>query len=611
MPRTMPPVSRLSRDLAKKKKARSESPLKDRLLHPESPENKSGKSSMRPSMEPVMPSYASSERRGSNSILADIKGIKGAFATEVTGTKEKMRGSVTDFVSHGRNIFLADRLASPVTSGDCHAREFGTLHFTLEGAQGLLEGETLRGQKKPRGRNPYCTVRMGRGEIVRTAAVTNTTEPHWDAKMSFKLSRSDVDLRVEVHDDAASGANKLLGHVSLPVRDLHPGSGRQRGWIPLAPPSEAAGAAGGLSVSAELNDFISTKHFWSFVYPLPAPAAPLPEFDLEAVYASMMKLTDLILFRCFESISDILFWVDPLRSLFVLLAWNALAPWLSHWPALFCFWLACYMCSWWIRRIPESKAIPLDEPDEGVHRSFLHKVTRSVKKVPKKLIGAGSAAVKAVPGHVRAAPSQVVEVGEKAIRAPRWLMHEVLRDRSDSDWPPGSTAPLLRRERRHSAPDETTTLSEFEWAEDMDIEEEARLGAAVRRLCFLLPGAWKDRVRIVQPQLKQAADFFQTVSDLFTWRHKQSSSALAILLLLAAVLELIPLYYVVMFVGTIGLLAKSFLASFVPGLIAYVRWKLASRRAVLPWGIAETYSTSWNANTGTTGTHSPRAPESV
>merc|ERR1719188_2018479 len=64
-------------------------------------------------------------------------------------------------------------------------------------------------------------------------------------------------------------------------------------------------------------------------------------------------------------------------------------------------------------------------------------------------------------------------------------------------------------------------------------DDEAQLGAAVGRLCFVLPRGVKDLCQSLQPVLRTVADLLQQVHDIFTNRHAASPAVAVVLVALA------------------------------------------------------------------------------
>jgi len=431
-----------------------------------------------------------------------------------------------------------DALAGSVPTGDDKHREFGTLQVCVREAKGLLAADfALVGKKSS---DPYCLLRLDHGPQVRTRTVSATLEPRWDASISFRLSRMDAVLRVEVWDEDKVGADDPIGFLELPIGEaVSATKGSFSGWVPLilpeaeSLPGETApqpGAAGALFLEVSVENVESFKHYLAYVAPLPRPPKPLPPFDIDAVYGPAMHIVDLIWSRFISPILTwllgIIFWSRPMHSLVALVAWNVGARhFLQHYPAFLPLGLAIFMFS--------SLA-----PSPGL-----------AKEVP---------AVKEVP------------------RQRKKLTHA----KTDGSLSTGEAA-------------EEDTSAGGDVPADGDEYDEAQLGSAVQRLCFVVPRSVKELCRGLQPVLRTVADGLQMVHDIFVWDHGASPAVAAGLLAFSGLCEVLPFDILLMLVGSLVLIACSPVIPAITGTIAYSR----RRRSGQPeaWEMHADYNEAWSS----------------
>jgi len=122
--------------------------------------------------------------------------------------------------------------------------------------------------------------------------------------------------------------------------------------------------------------------------------------------------------------------------------------------------------------------------------------------------------------------------------------------------------------------------------------DEAQLGSAVQKLCFVLPGSVKDTCRGLQPLLRTAADAVQMIHDIFVWDH-DASPVVAIALLLWAVLsEVLRFDILLMLMGSSILLACSPLLPALSGFTAYLSL-LRAKAQPKEWEMRDEYEEEW------------------
>jgi len=130
---------------------------------------------------------------------------------------------------------------------------------------------------------------------------------------------------------------------------------------------------------------------------------------------------------------------------------------------------------------------------------------------------------------------------------------------------------------------------------DGDEYDEAQLGSAVQRLCFVLPRWVKEQelCRGLQPVLRTVADGLQMVHDIFVWDHGASPAVAAGLLAVSGLCEVLPFDVLLMLVGSLVLIACSPVIPAITGTIAYAR----RRRSGQPeaWEMHTDYNEAWSS----------------
>ncbi|CAE7765811.1 MCTP2, partial [Symbiodinium sp. CCMP2456] len=124
-------------------------------------------------------------------------------------------------------------------SYDDKKHEFGTLRVRIIEAKGLLAADYGLMNKSS---DPYCLVNAGHSVQVRTHTVSATLEPRWDTTLSFRLSRPDDVLHLEVWDEDTTSRDDAIGFLDLPLSQvpLSSSSAPLRGWVPLCRPEAQA-----------------------------------------------------------------------------------------------------------------------------------------------------------------------------------------------------------------------------------------------------------------------------------------------------------------------------------------------------------------------------------
>lgn len=290
-------------------------------------------------------------------------------------------------------------------------------------------------------------------------------------------------------------------------------------------------------MEVSLRDIQPTPHLWAYTAPLPQAPAPLPVFEIDAVYGPCMHIVDLIWTHCISPILfwllGIIFWSKPLQSLAALVAWNVGARWfLSHYPACAPLGLALYMISFW--QFPPSG----DGDDSPKAEKINAGALRREKTSPALLQSQGTAHEAATASTSEAQP------------------HATEQEHQDY--------------------------------------EESQLGSAVQRLCFVLPKWLKDMLRGLQPTLRSTADGLQMVHDIFVWDHAASPYVAAGLLGLAALCELLRFDVLLMLIGSTILLVCSPLIPAITGTLAYFRWTRAKGQP-LAWEMVAGYDEAWSS----------------
>jgi len=425
-------------------------------------------------------------------------------------------------------------------SYDDKKHEFGTLKVRIIEAKGLLAADYGLMNKSS---DPYCLVTAGHSVQVRTHTVSATLEPRWDTTLSFRLSRPDDILHLEVWDEDTTSRDDAIGFLDLPLSQvpLSSSSAPLRGWVPLCRPEAQAlpgevvnlpaKGAGAVLLQVQLVDVEQFKLFKAFAAPFPAVPQPPPPFDVDAVYGPAMHLVDLLWTRFFSPILfwllDLIFWTSPIRSLVALILWNLGARYgLPHYPALPPFGLLCFMVYNRLKREKEPEVQEQAQPPLRRHRSLLRK--KSAPALPE----------------------------EDAVHP---------------------QPPLSRQDSA--------------LAKDYD---EAQLGSAVQRLCFVLPSSIKDLCRGLQPLLRTVADGLQMVHDIFEWEHSASPAAAIVLIVCTVVSEVLRFDILLMLIGSAVLLVCSPLVPAVSGTIGFLSYRTAQGRPKV-WGMQDEYNEEWSS----------------
>eukprot|EP00930_Biecheleria_cincta_P048482 TRINITY_DN33778_c0_g1_i1.p1 TRINITY_DN33778_c0_g1~~TRINITY_DN33778_c0_g1_i1.p1 ORF type:complete len:599 (+),score=68.62 TRINITY_DN33778_c0_g1_i1:109-1905(+) len=442
-----------------------------------------------------------------------------------------------------------------VPSGDDRQREFGTLQVQVIEAKGLVAADfNLVGKNSS---DPYCVLQVyhghNNGPKVRTKTIKVTLEPRWNATFSFRISRPNSVLRLEVWDADKLDKDDIIGILELPLAEVPGCSGSQplRGWVPLRLPEaqnlpgestpRPARGAGAVLIEVSLRDVQPASHLWAYASPLPQAPAPLPRFDIDAVYGPIMHMVDLLWTRCISPILfwllGIIFWSQPLHSLAALVAWNVGARWfLSHYPACAPLGLALYMFSF-------SQFSSQGDCDDS---------PKAEKKSARTLV------------RQKTSPA-LLESEDSA--------HQAATTTSASGAQPQDMGSKLQEHEEY---------------------EESQLGSAVQKLAFVLPRWLKDMLRGFQPTLRSTADGLQMVHDIFVWDHDASPYVAVGLLCFAVLCELLRFDVLLMLVGSVILLAFSPLMPAVTGTIAYLHWTRAKGQPHA-WEMAYNYDEAWSS----------------
>jgi len=450
----------------------------------------------------------------------------------------------------GRRTLTAERLAKPVAAAAGEAWcELGVVRVRVLEARGLLAADqNIVGQKSFS--DPYCTLRMDGGEIVRTRTIASTLEPRWNTCVDFVIGRAEPVLSLELWDADTISADDPLGSVRLRLGDLQPDFPPHRGWVQLTPPDWAedhTGAAGAVLLEVQLIELRPMQHLVAHLAPAPPAPEPDPRFDINAVYGPLMKIVDLVVFGLICPVvffvMDLIFWTNPLHSVLALIVWNVTAGhYLEHVPAAWFAGLAMYVLSWRGHKQPsDAKSQMSNAPTEDLDPPEQPPVTSSRSQGPP-----------------RAASSKPPERAES-------------------------------KEGSASLPARSPSQEE---------QKEEHLGGFAQRLAVVLPASIKDKCRRKQNTLRTAADACQMVHDLFTWRHSGSPALAGVLSALAALCELLPYSTVLMGFGTLALLACSPVLTAAQGLVHYCRWRAirhAGYQQPSEWGMEDDYRPEWSS----------------
>jgi len=445
---------------------------------------------------------------------------------------------------------------NPLPSRDEKRREFGTLQVRVIEAKGLLAADYGLMNKSS---DPYCLLSVAHGVQVRTHTVSATLEPRWDTVISFRLARPDATLHLEVWDEDPVSADDAIGFLDLDLSQVPIAGGSQpvRGWVPLFRPEEqplpgevldhAATGAGAVLLEMQLVDVEPLKHLKSFTAPLPPIPHPPPPFDIDAVYGPAMHLLDLLWTRFF---SPILFWLLDLI-----------------------FWTS-----------PTRSFIALVAWNLGARYGLRHYPA---------LPPLGLLVFMASYRLCRPAAQEEEKVDVKLPR--RSLLRR------------GSSPAILEDREATNEESAQPMVTRQDSKQDYD---EAQLGSAVQRLCFVLPSSIKDLCRGLQPVLRMTADGLQMVHDIFVWEHAASPAVACVLLVCAAISEVLRFDILLMVIGSGVLLACSPLVPAVSGSVAYLRLRAASGRPKA-WDIRDEYEEAWSSKdyrsaTATTSASLPR-----
>lgn len=433
----------------------------------------------------------------------------------------------------GRETVQAEHLNGTLTSGDAESREFGTLEVGVIEARGLLAADTNLVGAKTKS-DPYCLVRVGNGPGIKTRTINGTLDPRWDTGLSFRVSRPNATLDLKVFDEDLLSADDLIGSVKVPLGPLHPTDRPFRSWFPLVPPEGEDGPAGAVLLELRFRDVRPMKHLLSYVAPLPPVPPPLPDFDIDAVYGPLMHIIDLLWNRLS---SPVLFFVlDLIFWARPVRSITALVLWNLSSRYLLAHWPAMALMGLALYSLSHRKSQPVVGQAQGQGQATKSKTLGRQKTAP---IDAGSGGTSANGAEADSVESNGVSVAD----------------------------------------------------------DEAQLGAAIQRLCFVLPRWLKELCRSLAPTLRTAADGLQTVRDLFKWNHSGSPGLVGGLVAGALVCEALSLSTVLMVVGSTVLLACSPIASVVGGLSSYAGWVLGNRCSGPPvcWNSSTEYQAEWSS----------------
>eukprot|EP00741_Cyanophora_paradoxa_P024084 tig00021726_g23259.t1 len=82
-----------------------------------------------------------------------------------------------------------------------------------------------------RSSDPYCVLKIEEQQS-KTPTIQKNLNPVWNAKFSFRLSKPDSLLRIEVFDEDAVGKHDFMGSADISVAELRDGEVKDQ-WLPL------------------------------------------------------------------------------------------------------------------------------------------------------------------------------------------------------------------------------------------------------------------------------------------------------------------------------------------------------------------------------------------
>jgi len=419
-----------------------------------------------------------------------------------------------------------------VPSGDDH-REFATLQVRVIEAKGLLAADYNLVSKKSS--DPYCLLRVGHGLQVRTCTVSATLEPRWDVTTEFRVSRVDSSLHLEVWDEDTATKDDALGFLDLPLSKV-PLTQSFLGWVPLRPPE---------------------------AQPLPGEdARKTPAKGAGAVLLEVQML-DVNPVRRFQA------FVSPMPPV---------PPPLPHFDIDAVYGPAMHLEDLiWTRFLSPILCWTLD-------LIFWTKPSRTLLALVLWNLGA-----KYCLRHYPA----FFPLGLFCFM----LSHYFHGDNDQAHTGHSTKRPTLVRKRTAPAiledSQEDNQHSALTRQDSRHVDyDEAQLGSAVQKLCFVLPGSVKDTCRGLQPLLRTAADAVQMIHDIFVWDH-DASPVVAIALLLWAVLsEVLRFDILLMLMGSSILLACSPLLPALSGFTAYLSL-LRAKAQPKEWEMRDEYEEEW------------------
>eukprot|EP00437_Effrenium_voratum_P019755 CAMPEP_0181454416 /NCGR_PEP_ID=MMETSP1110-20121109/30226_1 /TAXON_ID=174948 /ORGANISM="Symbiodinium sp., Strain CCMP421" /LENGTH=577 /DNA_ID=CAMNT_0023578759 /DNA_START=42 /DNA_END=1775 /DNA_ORIENTATION=+ len=421
----------------------------------------------------------------------------------------------------------------PVPSGDDPQREFATLEVRVIEAKGLLAADFNLVTKKSS--DPYCLLHVGHGVQVQTRTVSATLEPRWDTTIAFRISRADAILHLQVWDEDTATKDDAIGFVDLPLSRVPVSGEPLRGWVPLNLP-EAQPLPG------------------EYFTPTKGAGAVLLEVQLLDVqsrthlYACVSPLPPVPLPPPHFDIDAV---YGPAMHL-VDLIWTRFVSPILFWLLDLIFWTS-----------PKRSLIALFLWNFGA-RYF-------VQHYPAFLpLGLACFML-----SFRAQKDES-EVVSDATRRPTLLRKQTAPAILEDAPVESESAPALTRQDSHA---------------DYD---EAQLGSAVQRLCFVLPSSVKELCRGFQPLLRTSADAAQMVHDIFVWDHDASPAVAAVLLLSSLVCEVLRFDILLMVIGSGALLACSPLPTALSGCISYVTL-LRAKGQPQEWEMHPDYYEDWSS----------------
>eukprot|EP00928_Gymnodinium_smaydae_P049655 TRINITY_DN33345_c0_g1_i1.p1 TRINITY_DN33345_c0_g1~~TRINITY_DN33345_c0_g1_i1.p1 ORF type:complete len:559 (-),score=38.91 TRINITY_DN33345_c0_g1_i1:342-1946(-) len=289
-------------------------------------------------------------------------------------------GSVSVWTPKRSSVALSsDDASHPLGSGGPSSRNFAVLNLRVVEARGLIASDCNVLGKRTKS-DPYCIIRFGDSEPVRTKTVPGTVEPCWDEEVRYRVSRREDLLRIHVWDEDTGNADDHLGSIELSLADLHADASPLRGWIPLDPPEGHRGAAGALFLELQLTEFCPRLHFLACVAPLrqskssekrPADLASVQRYFVRIVNVAWTKFAYPNLISAWELMS----WKDPSVSLSLLCLWMVASYFfLIHLPTVMLVALGLYpLRRFRVRRgtsKPKKRLGSFDETQDTLLRSM-------------------------------------------------------------------------------------------------------------------------------------------------------------------------------------------------------------------------------------------------